>query len=118
MVDKGVDKGIKDEKGKLACDLGKCFKRNIPHYLYFKAVDRELKKLLEVEKEDEAYDSNDEDCQKTHEENYKKYGTILRGELMKSRRFEKRNDNPYFNDVPSSMARESRRIFKVKTRIS
>ena len=53
------------------------------------------------------------DIQQRHEENFKEYGKILRGELMKSRRFEKRDDYPNFADIPSSMARESRRIFKV-----
>ena len=43
---------------------------------------------------------------------------LLRSELMKSRRFDKRDgDYPNFHDVPRSMARESRRIFKVLTRV-
>ena len=85
--------------------------------------------MLEVEddKEDEAYDSNEEnsqDSEKTkaektkaeqqrHEENFKKYGKELRGELMRSKRWGKRDEYPRFSDIPSSMARESRRIFKV-----
>jgi len=83
--------------------------------------------MLEVEEEQEveAYDSNEENnnkddektkgyIQQRHEENFREYGKILRGELMKSRRFEKRDDYPNFTDIPSSMARESRRIFKKK----
>ena len=91
------------------------------------AVDPEFIKMLEVEEDeepDEAYDSNEDnrenpdkkkaDEQQRHEENYKKYGKELRGELMRSKRWGKREDFPRFQDVPSSMARESRRIFKVK----
>ena len=80
--------------------------------------------MLEVEddKEDEAYDSNEDnsqDSEKTkaeqqrHEDNFKKYGKELRGELMRSKRWGKRDEYPRFSDIPSSMARESRRIFKV-----
>ena len=86
--------------------------------------------MLEVEddKEDEAYDSNEDNSQESektkaektkaeqqrHEENFKKYGKELRGELMRSKRWGKRDEYPRFSsDIPSSMARESRRIFKV-----
>ena len=85
-------------------------------------MDPEFIKMLEVE-QDEAYDSNEEniknaekekaDEQKRHEDNFKEYGMILRGELMKSKRWGKRDEYPRFSDIPSSMARESRRIFQV-----
>ena len=93
--------------------------------------------MIEVEddKEDEAYDSNEDNSensektkaekkkaekkkaeQERHEENFKKYGRELRDELMKSKRWGKRDEYPRFSDIPSSMARESRRIFKVINR--
>jgi len=111
LIDKGVDKGIKDENNYRASDL---------------AVDQEFIKMLEVEddKEVEAYDSNEENNenaekekakeQQRHENNFKEYGMVLRGELMKSKRWGKRDEYPNFSDIPSSMARESRRIFKKK----
>ena len=81
----------------------------------------------EDDKEDEAYDSNEDNSQndektkaekkkaeqERHEENFKKYGKELRSELMKSKRWGKRDEYPRFSDIPSSMARESRRIFQV-----
>ena len=137
LIDKGVDKGITDNENKRASDLGKhhqfwvqrigiCFNSYI-----FKAVDPEFIKMLAVEdeddKEDEAYDSNEDNSQndektkaekkkaeqERHEENFKKYGKELRSELMKSKRWGKRDKYPRFSDIPSSMARESRRIFQV-----
>ena len=72
---------------------------------------------VEDDEEDQTEKEKTEE-QERHEKNFKEYGMILRGELMKSKRWGKRDDYPnYSSDIPSSMARESRRIFKVITRL-
>ena len=75
-------------------------------------------KMLAVEDDEENQTEKEKaEEQQRHENNFKEFGMILRNELMKSKRWGKRDDYPNFSDIPSSMARESRRIFKVENQL-